>query len=229
MAQRRSIFDAHFHIGPFGTQTYAGRAITPIPTALDGSEAACLRHLRRHGLRGGVIVPTYLDDQRAACRYSKLVRQVVERRERLLGGLWESPLPEMEGLCKRELQSLPHPRIRALKIASNTWRSYSIDPGTWSARVRRNVERILEAARNHRLVVHLHTGYLEGADPLSFEAFMGAYGHAATYQFVHMGEAIAPVFAFTPSVCGMDRTRLQRLYGYVAGARIWPPVAAFGA
>lgn len=198
-AAQRKVFDAHFHIGPYGTQTFEKRTITPIPEALDHADGdACAAYLKRHGLQGGVCVPTYLEDQRAAFRYNHLLLDAVERHEGLYGGLWVSPLPEVEALCAEALAALPHPGIRALKIASNTWRPYSIAPSSWPSRVRRNVEMILDAAAAHALVIHFHTGYLPGADPLEFDAFMRAYGKTARYQLVHMGEAIAPVFKFVP-------------------------------
>ena len=199
MQARRQVFDAHFHIGPYGTQAFAKRTIAPIPEAQDHADGeACAAYLRRYGLRGGVIVPTYLEDQHAAFRYNHLLLDAVERHAELYGGLWVSPLPEVETLCDEALAALPHPGVRALKIASNTWRPYSIAPSSWPARVRRNVEKILDAAAGHSLVIHFHTGYLPGADPREFDAFMRAYGRAATYHLVHMGEAIAPVFKFVP-------------------------------
>ena len=199
MQAPRRVFDAHFHIGPYGTQDFAERAITPIPAALDHADGDdCAAYVQRHSLRGGVIVPTYLEDQRAAFEYNRLLLRAVERHTDLIGGLWVSPLPQVETLCDAALATLPHPGIRALKIASNTWQPFSIDPASWSARLRRNVEKILDAAAAHGLVIHFHTGYLPGAEPLAFEAFMRQYGRNATYQLVHMGEAIAPIFTFVP-------------------------------
>lgn len=197
----RRVFDAHFHVGAFGVQREFGHRICPIPPEVDHRTGEdCVRYLQRNGLAGGVIIPTYLRDPLAAYNYNRLVRRTVAKSGTLLGGLWVSPVPEpaVEAALAATLADLPQPGIRALKIASNTWLPYSIDPGTWSQRLRRNMERILEAARSHALVVHCHSGYLSGAQPLAFEAFMRSYGHAATYQFVHMGEAIAPVFAFVP-------------------------------
>ena len=195
----RKVFDAHFHIGPYGSQTVAGHAIRPIAPARDHRHGDdCNAYLARHGLRGGVVVPTYLEDQHAAFRYNLLVLDAVERHPALLGGLWVSPLSDVEDALDETLRALPCKNIRALKIASNTWQPRSIDPATWTRRMRRNMERILEAARNHALVIHFHTGFQDGAQPLAFAAFMREFGRAATYQFVHMGEAIAPVFAFVP-------------------------------
>ncbi len=199
MQPERRVFDAHFHIGPYGEQAFAEHPITPIPENLDHHDGnACRAYLKRYYLSGGVIVPTYLDDQEAAFRYNKLLLDAVAPEHHLFGGLWVSPLPELEIHCGEALAVLPHPGIRALKIASNTWQPYSIAPSSWTARVRRNMEHILEVAAAHHLVIHFHTGYLAGADPLEFEAFMHRYGHAATYQLVHMGEAIAPAFKFVP-------------------------------
>ncbi len=193
------VFDAHFHIGPYGTQTFAGRRIAPIPEALDhASGADCAAYLDRHGIEAGVIVPTYLDRQEAAFEYNALLIDAVERYPDLYGGLWVSPLPQVESLLEATLARLPHPKVRALKIASNTWSPYGIDPASWDAPVQRNVERILESAGAHGLVIHFHTGYLPGADPLEFDRFMQRYGSRATYQLVHCGEAIAPAFRFAP-------------------------------
>lgn len=199
MIPSRTVFDAHFHIGPYGTQAFAERVLTPIANQLDHFDgAACAAYLERHDLQGGVIVPTYLERQSAAFEYNQLLLQAVETHGSLVGGLWVSPLPEVEALLEETLSWLPHARIRALKIASNTWQPFTIDPASWSAPVRRNVEAILEAAAAHRLVIHFHTGYLPGANPLEFDAFMDSYGTVATYQLVHMGEAIAPAFKFVP-------------------------------
>ena len=195
----RPVFDAHFHIGAYGAQVFEGRTIRPIPPQLDHREARdCARYVARHGLRGGLVVPTYLEDRTAAFRYNEIVLRAVEDYGELLGGLWVSPLPEVAALCRQTLDMLPRSGIRVLKIASNTWRPFGIDPASWSVALRRNMERILEAAQLHKLVIHFHTGYLPGAQPEAFDAFMKRYGKAATYQFVHMGEAIAPAFSFVP-------------------------------
>ena len=204
----RRVFDAHFHIGPYGQQVAFGRNIRPIPPSLDEPEA-CSKYLDCHDLAGGLIVPTYLDDQAAAFRYNDLVIKTVESDSRLLGGLWVSPLEDFANECDAVLGRLPHPRIRALKIASNTWSPFSVDPSTWNRPVRRQMERILEHACTHKLTIHFHTGYLAGARPLEFAAFMRAYGHAATYQLVHMGEAIAPAFAFVPRFVDWIKDGLQ--------------------
>ncbi len=199
MKPPRRVFDAHFHIGPYGTQTAFGRIVTPIPAAHDHHAGAdCAAYLRRHDLAGGVVVPTYLEDQHAAFAYNRLLLDAVTRHETLYGGLWVSPLPEVETWNREALALLPHPGIRALKMASNTWLPFGINPSTWSTRIRRNVEEILDAAAMHGLVLHCHTGYLPGADPLDFDAFLRRYGDRATYQLVHLGEAIAPAFRFVP-------------------------------
>lgn len=193
------VFDAHFHIGAYGTQTFSGRRITPIPEALDhASGADCAAYLERHGIGAGVIAPTYLDRQEAAFEYNALLMEAVEEYSNLYGALWVSPLPQVESLLRAALARLPHPKVRALKIASNTWAPYGVDPSSWDAAVQRNMERILEAADGHGLVIHCHTGYLPGADPLEFDLFLKRYGNRAAYQLVHSGEAIAPAFRFAP-------------------------------
>ena len=199
MQQRHKIFDAHFHIGAYGTQEFAGHRIEPIDAGLDHADgAACEAYLEKHGIRAGVIVPTYLERQETAFEYNNLVLEAVNRYEALLGGLWVSPLESLEELLSATLKRLPHPKIKALKIASNTWAPYSLNPGTWSKAVRRNIEEILELAGAHQMIIHFHTGYLPGADPLDVEAFMSEYGTRGRYQWVHMGEAIAPAFKFAP-------------------------------
>lgn len=199
MQSQNRIFDAHFHIGAYAIQAFEGHAIQPIPPQLDhASLVDCERYIERHRITRGVIVPTYLEDQTAAFDYNRIILGSISSSEALYGGLWVSPLEEVEPLLNWTLKQLPHPGIRALKIASNTWRPYSIDPATWTAPVKKNVEHMLDVAKAHNLIIHFHTGYLPGADPLEFAAFLDRYGHAARYQLVHMGEAIAPAFRFVP-------------------------------
>jgi predicted TIM-barrel fold metal-dependent hydrolase len=199
MKTRPNVFDAHFHIGPYGSQSFANYVITPIQSELDHhSGNDCIAYLNRYAIKAGVIVPTYLENPHAAFNYNSLVIEAVDQHENLYGGLWVSPLPELEARNEEALARVPHLGIRALKIASNTWQPFSIDPASWSARVQRNVEQILEVAAAHQLIIHFHTGYLPGADPIDFDAFMRVYGRKATYQLVHLGEAIAPSFKFVP-------------------------------
>ncbi|MFK7848337.1 MAG: amidohydrolase family protein [Rhodothermales bacterium] len=199
MQLRSPIFDAHFHIGPYGSQQFEGRSIRPVAETLDHHHGNdCAAYLSQNRLSGGIIVPTYLSLQTAAFDYNALVIAAVEEQETLFGGLWVSPLEILEDHLSDVLNHPPHPKIRALKIASNTWEGCGIAPAGWSARVRRNVEQILEYAASHNLIIHFHTGYLPGADPRDFDSFMKVYGTRARYQLVHMGEAIAPAFRFVP-------------------------------
>ena len=199
MQSQRTIFDAHFHIGGYGKQSFFGHRIEPIRESLDHRDGtSCQAYLDLHDITAGVIVPTYLERQEAAFEYNDLLVEAVEGHPNLWGGLWVSPLESTEGLLNDTLDRLPHPKIRALKIASNTWAPYGLDPAGWSKSVRRNMEAILDHASAHRLIIHFHTGYLPGADPLDVEAFMKDYGGRARYQWVHMGEAIAPAFRFVP-------------------------------
>jgi len=193
------IFDAHFHIGAYGRQVFEGQQIQPIPSRFDHVTLEdCERYIQRNQITAGVVVPTYLEDQNAAFEYNRILLESIAGSANLYGGLWVSPLEEVEASLDWTLAQLPFNRIKALKIASNTWRPFGIDPSGWTSRVRRNVERILEAAKANDLIIHFHTGYLPGADPLEFEAFLNVYGHRARYQLVHMGEAIAPAFRFVP-------------------------------
>ncbi len=199
MQFQEPIFDAHFHVGAYGRQVFEGATIEPIAPALDHVDGdACAAYMERFGITAGMIVPTYLEDQTAAFSFNALVMDGVEKHAGLYGGLWVSPLEEVEDHLEAALSLLPHPKIRALKIASNTWTGCGIHPAHWPARVKRNVEQILDHAGAHNLIIHFHTGYLPGADPKDFDAFMSRYGNKARYQLVHMGEAIAPAFRFAP-------------------------------
>lgn len=193
------IFDAHFHIGSYGTQRVFDRDVTPVDPGMEHPDgAACRAYLKRNGAIGGVMIPCYLEDQSVAFATNDLVLDAVDPDNYLYGALWVSPIGECRDWTHRALAHLPHAGVRALKIASNTWTGTSIDPRDWSSAERDTVEAILAAASAHNLVIHFHTGYLEGADPLKFDAFMSEYGSAATYQLVHMGEAILPAFKFMP-------------------------------
>ena len=195
----RKVFDSHFHIGPYGSQRISDHNITPIPRSMDsGHGDECVAYLRKHNITGGLIVPTYHKKQETAFEYNRIVSHAVDNHRELIGALWVSPIPEVESLNEETLRLLPHAGIRAFKLASNTWNDITVDPRSWDHRIRRNMERILETATRYKLVLHFHTGYLPAAQPLLFDAFMNEYGRSATYQLVHLGEAIAPAFDFVP-------------------------------
>ena len=84
MKARRHVFDAHFHIGPWGTREFARWKITPIPDGEDHQNGDdCAAYLKRYGIKSGLIVPTYLERQSAAFEYNRLLLDAVERHKSL--------------------------------------------------------------------------------------------------------------------------------------------------
>ncbi|MFC2076833.1 amidohydrolase family protein [candidate division KSB1 bacterium] len=197
----QKIFDSHFHIGTWGERPWGDppRSIRPIGPEQDHhGPAECSRYLDRNGFDGGLVIPSYLPDPTVAFeKFNPLVRAAVEADPRLLGALWLSPEPVVFHLTKDVLQSEQHINIVAGKMSASTWGGATVDPATWSAEIKRNMEFILKTCAERGWVVHLHTGS-GPADPALFDSFMAVCGKWAVYQLVHMGESLHQAFKFVP-------------------------------
>jgi len=195
----RDVFDAHFHIGAYGKRKSAGKSVQPIIESLDHKEPSdCTSYLDKKGLKGGLIVPTYFDDQSIAFNYNSLVVEATKLDSRLLGGLYVCPLPDWMKESEKAMTLLPSKNIRALKMAPNKWPSYSINPDSWDTALSSNMDKLMGMAADLDLMVHFHSGYAFGADPADFDGLVRRFGRKTKIQIVHMGEAVKPAFKFVP-------------------------------
>jgi len=201
MKIERKVFDAHFHIGVHGTQLSVDGYVTPLKTEDEHSTYEdCQKYLRKNNIYGGLIVPTYISNQKAAFDYNKLIIEGLMNNEKdnIYGGLWVSPLNKIMEFTIDTLNGLPKKRVKALKMSANAWEGMSVSPSSWTKEIKSNMDFIIQKAIDFGLVIHFHTGERVN-DVDKFDDFLTEYGSAIRIQFVHMGETLTGAFRFIPN------------------------------
>ncbi len=195
---KRKIFDAHSHIGRFGPREMKHNLIDPF----QGREMTAVEDLKgfkkSKGISKMVICPNYAPEQKMAFDYNELVLEAVKD-ENVYGALWVSPLPENLEMNKKVLAMLPKDKIVALKMSPDSWPKgkYSPKPNTWDSEFKDNMLRILDAAKEHNLVLHLHTGS-NNSGMYQYRPFVEEHGKDLKIQFVHMGSSAGGHMMFVP-------------------------------
>lgn len=204
----RRVLDAHFHLGTWGTRELDGAPVTPLGPAdparyTAGSEHAtwreCLRYLDAYGIERGVVMANYLamDPRVSLLDFNRLAIEASARTDRLDAALFVSPIPSEWEFTREALGWAGSPGVRAIKLTSTHWAPYTVDPATWDAAVRRNMEEILSVAREHAAVLHFHTGQVNSA-PEEFDGFLREFGADMPVQLVHSGETVYAGMQFVP-------------------------------
>ncbi|MBI4449215.1 amidohydrolase family protein [Candidatus Woesearchaeota archaeon] len=199
---RVRLFDAHCHIGAFGTQHLKGNDIHIFSSREVPDGRAQAEHMQQRGITACVAVPHYTPDPfYPFTTLNPVVLEAVEFHPQILGGLWVNPMPECSKHTQQVLESLRSHKpkgIVALKMSPNAWQvSYSPNPDSWTGEFRKNMHKILTTAQDLDMVLHMHTG--DGRSSISkYEKFVQHYGKDIRVQLVHMGGTAAGIFWLVP-------------------------------
>jgi len=195
------IFDAHFHIGEWGSRNWfrgGDRKIRPLlPEKEHKSYLDCEKYLHKYKINAGIVVPNYLSPLEITFGFNKLVLECVDKVENIYGGLWVSPYPKNMELTKEVLAQTNHPKIKALKLSASMWGDFSLDPSSWNSEMRRNFEYIVDFAADQDLVLQFHIGVGQSG-PEKFSKLLEKYGTKCKFHCVHMGEYCSGVNKFVP-------------------------------
>ncbi len=202
MKRRRKIFDAHFHIGEWGSRHSFGEDGPKIRPLRSGNEHKnylhCQEYLRKNGIDSGLVVPNYVMPlEYPFLAFNPLVIECVKKVDNIYGGLWVSPYPKNMELTRKALSQANHPKIRALKLSALTWPGFSLDPTSWNSKMRDNMDYIVDCAAQQDLVLQLHTGVGQ-SDPEKLSKLLNRYGTRCRFHCVHMGEYCGGVNKFVP-------------------------------
>jgi len=187
------------HIGHWGEWTVKRREVAIFPNRETKGAKEQKELMKKSGITKAVIVPHYVPNLEAPFTiYNPVVLDAVSKLDNIKGGLWVSPLPDATQLLNKVLEKKPEKNIKALKMSANAWPGkINMSPKSWKPQFRENFERILDYAKKHNLVIHMHTGTGNSAIQY-FIPFLEEYGNRATMQMVHMGNSASGVMAFVP-------------------------------
>ena len=208
------IFDTHLHVGSFGINFMKQREVEVFGSRDIKNVFDMKNFMKANKVSSALILPHYnADIKYPFVTGNKTVLAILENKENksntknVYGGLWVSPLKELKEYNdeiignKSASNKLPE-KIVALKLSHNSWpENVTANPKTWKPKFRIEMEKILDFAQKHKLVIHLHTAS-ESAIINAYAPFIKEYGERNSYklklQFVHMGNSAAGIIAFVP-------------------------------
>jgi predicted TIM-barrel fold metal-dependent hydrolase len=179
---RRLVHDAHRHLGvlpayPF----YGGPPVNPDVRAR-GTIAELLADLAAEGTERALVIPNYgVPDPAIAFSFNELCVEAAATDDRIVAGLWVSPRPADADRTTAALALAGEPGVRALKL------SFLLGGRAGDPDCRPGLDRIFAAAREHDLVVHVHTSPGAASDISEVGQLVEDYGDTVAIHLVHFG------------------------------------------
>ena len=174
--------DAHRHLGvlpayPF----YGGPPVNPDVTAR-ATIAQLIADLDAEGTERALILPNYgVPDADLAFRFNELVIEAAQQDDRLRAGLWVSAKPDDAARTTEALKLAGLPEVRALKL------SFLLGGGVDDEACRPQLDQIFATAREHGLIVHIHTSPGAASDIDKVGLLVDRYGDDTAIHLVHFG------------------------------------------
>lgn len=176
------ICDAHRHLGvlpayPF----YGGPRVNPDITARATIDEL-LDDLDAEGADRALVIPNYgVPDVAVSFGFNDLVVEAAARDDRIRAGLWVSPRPQDGELTAKALTLAAEPGVRALKL------SFLLGGHPTDDALRPQLDEIFKVARDHGLVVHVHTSPGAASDIDHIGHLVDTYADQVPLHLVHFG------------------------------------------
>lgn len=178
----RGIYDAHRHLGvmpayPF----YGGPAVRPDVSARATIDEL-ISDLDEEGTERALVLPNYgIPDPDIAFSFNELCVEAAGRDDRIRAGLWVSPLARDAERTAAALALAREPGVSALKL------SFLLGGRVGDPECRAGLDAIFATAREHDLVVHVHTSPGSASDINEVGELVEAYGDDVAVHLVHFG------------------------------------------
>jgi uncharacterized protein len=182
MTTMPAIVDAHRHLGalpafPF----YGGPAVNPDTTAR-ATIAELISDLDAEGTERALVIPNYgVPDPEIAFSFNELVIEAAQTDDRIAAALWVSPKPTDAEATAKALGLAGEPGVRALKL------SFLLGGRVTDAACAPQLDEIFDVARQHDLVVHVHTSPGGSSDIDEISHLVENYGEEVAIHLVHFG------------------------------------------
>jgi len=180
------VFDAHRHLGvlpafPF----YGGPPVRP-----DIGARATIRQLvadlDAERTERALVLPNYgVPDPEVAFSFNELCLEAAGTDDRIRCGLWVSPRPADAERTEQALKLAGEPGVRALKL-SFLLGGRATDPACLPV-----LDRIFAVARQHGLVVHVHTSPGGASDIDEVGHLVDWYADEVAIHLVHLGGGVS--------------------------------------
>jgi uncharacterized protein len=176
------VFDAHRHLGvlpafPF----YGGPPVNPDTTAR-ATIAQLMSDLDAEGTDRALVIPNYgVPDPDIAFSFNELVVEAAQTDDRIRAALWVSPKSTDADRTAKALALAGEPGVRALKM------SFLLGGRVTDKTCTPQLDEIFAVARQHDLVVHVHTSPGGTSDIDEVGRLVDTYGDSVAIHLVHFG------------------------------------------
>jgi predicted TIM-barrel fold metal-dependent hydrolase len=182
MTSALRLADAHRHLGvlpayPF----YGGPAVNPDISARATLEDL-IRDLDREGTERALVIPNYgVPDVSKSFELNDLVLDAASRDDRIRAGIFVSPRPQDAALTGKALALAGEHGVRALKT------TFLLGGSVDDPQCLLQLDAIFGTAREHDLIVHVHTSPGAASDIDQVGKLVDRYGSQTKIHLVHFG------------------------------------------
>ena len=174
--------DAHRHLGVLPAYPFYGGP--PVAPAI-GSRATIgelLSDLDRESTERALVIPNYgVPDPAIAFSFNELCVEAAGKDDRLSAALWVSPRGEDADRTDDALKLAGEEGVRALKL------SFLLGGKASDPACKPQLDKIFATAREHDLVVHVHTSPGAASDIDEVGHLVDRYGDHVAVHLVHFG------------------------------------------
>ncbi len=176
------VADAHRHLGILPAYGfYGGPAVRPDTTAR-ATLAELIKDLDAEKVERALVLPNYgVPDPDIGFGFNELVVEAAGHDDRIRCGLWVSPLARDAERTAAALRLAGEPGVRALKL-SFLLGGRARDPDSVPL-----LEQIFATAREHGLVVHVHTSPGAASDIDEIGCLVERFADDVAIHLVHLG------------------------------------------
>lgn len=174
--------DAHRHLGKLPAYPfYGGPPVNP-DVAARAEISELMDDLARERTERALVIPNYgVPDPVHSFALNELVVEAAGADERIVCGLWVSPRAQDAALNDAALALAGETGVKALKT------SFLLGGGVDDPASQPQLERIFGTAREHDLVVHVHTSPGAASDIDRVGELVERYGDDVKIHLVHLG------------------------------------------
>jgi predicted TIM-barrel fold metal-dependent hydrolase len=176
------VADAHRHLGLLPAWAFYGGP--PVNPDIDARASVdeLLADLDREGTERALVIPNYgVPDVAASFALNDLVLDAADRDDRICAGIFTSPRPQDAELTGKALTLAGEPGVKALKT------TFLLGGAPGDDECRPQLDAIFAAAREHDLVVHVHTSPGAASDIDQIGVLVDRYADDVKIHLVHLG------------------------------------------
>jgi uncharacterized protein len=180
------VHDAHRHLGVMPAFGFYGGPPSNPDILARGTVAELIADLDSEGVERALVLPNYgIPDASVSFGFNPLVLEAAAADDRIRCGLWVSPRPQDADLNSAALALAGEHGVVALKT-SFLLGGRPDDPAS-----QQQLDRIFATAREHGLVVHVHTSAGGASDIDQIGLLVDRYGDDVKIHLVHFGGGVS--------------------------------------